>query len=335
MIEAFIKNIINGFCRFYDYGVIELTNILGLNSSWALVKVLNSNTKRVIIFIDKDKYFDSEAALDDLRNALNCEVIQLIKILAVDNNELNAAGTDFAYKEDVITVDYTLSKLLAYGNQCEDTAQELANLMNHYDSSKSKNRSTKDMPWITYGLISINVIMYIITAFLSGNIFDSDINVLVFLGAKYNELIAAGEYYRLVACMFLHGGILHLLLNMYALNSIGPLVEKIYGKIKYLIIYFISGIISSLLSFQFSEAISIGASGAIFGLLGTTLVFAVTRRKDIGKGFLRNIASVIIINLFIGFSMSNIDNFGHLGGLIGGVITALVLNLARKKRKDR
>ena len=334
MREAFIKNIINGFCRFYDYGVIELTNRVGLNSTWAVVKILDLNSKRVIIFINNDKYFDSEAALTSLRNTLNCESIQLVKILAVDNNELGAAGTDFVYEEDVITVDYISNKLLAYGYQCEDTAQELANLINYNNTSKSENRGSKDKSWITYGFIAINVIMYIITAFLSGNIFDSDINVLVFLGAKYNELIAAGEYYRLVTCMFLHGGIMHLALNMYALNSIGPLVERVYGRAKYVIIYFISGVISSLLSFQFSEAISIGASGAIFGLLGTTLVFALMRRKEMAKGFLRNITSVIIINLFIGFSIPNIDNFGHLGGLIGGVITALVLNLARKKRKD-
>jgi rhomboid protease GluP len=333
MREAFITNIINGFCRFYDYGVIELVDTLGLSSRWALVKILNSNSKRVIIFINNSKDFHLEDALVKLNNNLNCENIQLIKILAVDNNELNSASMNFVYEDDVVTVEYTSNKLLAYGYECEETAQEIANLMNYYDSSKNKSKSSEDKPWITYGLIVVNVIMYAITAFLSSNIFDSDINVLVFLGAKYNELIAVGEYYRLVTCMFLHGGIMHLVLNMYALNSIGPLVERVYGKVKYVIIYFVSGIISSLLSFQFSEAISIGASGAIFGLLGTTFVFAVTRRKDMGKGFLRNIASVIIINLFIGLSMPNIDNFGHLGGLIGGVITALVINLLRKKVK--
>jgi rhomboid protease GluP len=120
---------------------------------------------------------------------------------------------------------------------------------------------------------------------------------------------------------------------MYALYSIGPLVERVYGKAKYLVIYFISGIISSVFSFIFSNGVSIGASGAIFGLLGTTLVFAVTMRKNIGKGFLRNITSVIIINLFIGFTMSNIDNFGHLGGLLGGSISALVFNLIKKSER--
>jgi rhomboid protease GluP len=331
MREEFIKNTINGFSRFYEYGVIELADPENLASKWALVKILDANTKKVIMFINSTKPIDSEGILSELKEILNCESVQLIKVCLLDNNEGSPEHIELSYEEDAVTIDINSGRLLAYGYKAEETAQELVSLMEHYRSRRYESKSENGKPWVTYGIILINIIVYIITALLSGDIFDSDINVLVFLGAKYNEAIVQGEYYRLVACMFLHGGILHLVLNMYALNSVGPLVESVYGKLKFLVIYVLSGIVSSLLSFLFSEGISIGASGAIFGLLGTTLVYAITMRRNIGKGFLRNIASVITINLFIGFSMPNIDNFGHLGGLIGGVITAFILNLIRKK----
>ncbi len=175
--------------------------------------------------------------------------------------------------------------------------------------------------------------MYLITAFLSGSIFTSDIRVLIFLGAKVNSFINNGEYYRLITAMFLHGGLIHLALNMYALNSIGPLVEIYFGKVKYLIIYFISGILSSYFSYLFSSSVSIGASGAIFGTLGATLIIAYKNRKKGGKEFLNNIISVIVINLILGFSIPNVDNFGHIGGLIGGVIVTLLL-MNRTKAKS-
>lgn len=177
---------------------------------------------------------------------------------------------------------------------------------------------------ITIALISVNVIMYIITAILSGDIIDSDIRVLIFLGAKVNELISSGEYYRLITAMFLHGGLMHLLLNMYALNALGPFIEKVYGSAKYVIIYFVAGIVSSIFSYMFSEGVSIGASGAIFGLFGSVLIFSLKMKDRVGNGMLKNIVSVIGINIFIGISMPNIDNLAHLGGLIGGIFISLM-----------
>ncbi len=184
----------------------------------------------------------------------------------------------------------------------------------------------KNKQWfITYFLIAVNIIMYLISAFLSENIFDIDIRVLVYLGAKLNLLIDAGQYYRLITCTFLHGGLMHIALNMYALYAIGPLIESTYGKLKFALIYFVSGITSSFFSYKFSNGVSIGASGAIFGLLGAALVLSIKMRKVIGEEFKRNIISVILVNVIIGLSISNIDNFGHLGGLIGGVLVSMLL----------
>jgi rhomboid protease GluP len=169
--------------------------------------------------------------------------------------------------------------------------------------------------------------MYILTAFLSGSIFNADVYALIALGAKQNTLIVQGEYYRFITAMFLHGGIIHLGFNMYALKAIGPTIEKAFGKIKYLLIYFLGGAISVIASFVFSEEVSIGASGAIFALLGSTLILALRMKDKLGKEMVRNILSVIAINIFIGFSMPNIDNFAHIGGLVGGIaVTSLLKN---------
>ena len=180
------------------------------------------------------------------------------------------------------------------------------------------------------GIIAINVIMYVVTAYLSyvyakGSIFNSDTNVLILLGAKVNELIAQGQYYRLISCMFLHGGIVHLGVNMYSLYAIGPMVEKVYGKAKYIAIYFIAGICSSIFSYIFSTSVSIGASGAIFGLLGAVLVFAIKSKGKTGNAFIRSILSVIFINIFIGMTLPNIDNFAHVGGLLGGMLISFLV----------
>jgi len=149
---------------------------------------------------------------------------------------------------------------------------------------------------------------------------------LVLLGAKVNELITQGQYYRLISAMFLHGGIVHLAVNMYSLYAIGPMVEKVYGKAKFIAIYFVAGICSSLLSYVYSPSMSIGASGAIFGLLGAVLVFAIKSKGKTGSAFIRSILAVIIANIFIGMTLPGIDNFGHIGGLIGGIIISFLIS---------
>lgn len=126
--------------------------------------------------------------------------------------------------------------------------------------------------------------------------------------------------------MFLHGGIVHVAVNMYSLYAIGPMVERVYGKAKYIAIYFISGILASIFSYAFSTSVSIGASGAIFGLLGAVLIFAFKSKGKTGSGFIKSILSVIFINIFIGATLPNIDNFAHMGGLLGGMLVAFLVS---------
>ena len=131
--------------------------------------------------------------------------------------------------------------------------------------------------------------------------------------------------------MFLHGGIIHLLFNMYALYIIGIQVENFFNKWKYSIIYLVSGVVGGLFSMIFTKTWSVGASGAIFGLMGALLYFGYTHRVYLGTVIKSQIIPVIVINLIIGFASPGIDNAAHIGGLIGGIIGSMALGVKDKK----
>lgn len=193
----------------------------------------------------------------------------------------------------------------------------------------------------TLVIIGLNIIMFLITNYMIysnlnntaislgisvDSIPDSIKNrvsnfVLIFLGAKYSPLIYDGEIWRLVSCAFLHGSFLHIACNMYMLYIIGPQIERIYGKVKYIFIYLISCITSSTLSLVINpKSISVGASGGIFGLMGALLAFALIERNNINREYTIGLIKTIGINLVIGIVIINIDNAAHIGGFLGGVI---------------
>lgn len=176
------------------------------------------------------------------------------------------------------------------------------------------------VPLLTYTLIGVNVLaaaLLFLYSQLSGISYGE---LILTYGAKINTNILGGEYWRFITPIFLHAGIPHLLLNCYSLYAVGVAVEKIYGRCRFLVIYFIAGIFGNILSFMFSSNPGVGASGAIFGLLGALLFFGLERPTLFKSSFGANIIVMIVINLFYGFSKTGIDNFAHIGGLIGGFL---------------
>lgn len=195
-----------------------------------------------------------------------------------------------------------------------------------------KNKIVNKNNIVTMSIIGINIILYIITAIMSKNIFNINAYVLLYMGGNYGALVSHGQVWRLLTCAFLHGGIVHILCNMYALYAIGPQVEILYGRVKYIVIYFFSAIGGSLLSYIFSpSSLSIGASGAIFGLFGAMVVFVLKYKDRIPKRVLNNLFGVILLNLLIGFNLQGIDNFAHIGGLLVGALVAFLF-LIQKTR---
>jgi rhomboid protease GluP len=144
------------------------------------------------------------------------------------------------------------------------------------------------------------------------------------LGIKDNQLIMQGQFWRLFTPMFLHGSILHIGFNMYALYIFGPGLERHFGRFRYLLLYLISGFAGNVISFIFSPYDSLGSSTSIFGLLGAEAVFLYRNRRFFGgmaRSALTQIVMIAGINLVIGLS-PGIDNWGHVGGLLGGVAFA-------------
>ena len=146
--------------------------------------------------------------------------------------------------------------------------------------------------------------------------------------------IRLGEYFRLLTGAFIHVDIFHLFCNCYALYIIGNQIENFYGKAKYLIIYLVSALTGSLLSICMHETFSIGASGAIFGLLGSLLYFGYHYRVYFGSVIINKVLPVVIFNLVIGFMISGIDNFAHIGGLIGGFLVSMAVGINSKDKKS-
>jgi membrane associated rhomboid family serine protease len=155
-------------------------------------------------------------------------------------------------------------------------------------------------------------------------------NALMIFGARStSEITESGQYYRLLSCVFLHGDFMHLTLNMVALFGLGRLCEATYGKARFLALVVFSGICGSLLSLGGGVGLSVGASGAIFGLLGAGVVFGFRYRKSLPGPlkaiFGRGLLPWVLLNIVIGLNVDKIDNLGHMGGLAGGAFFALIM----------
>lgn len=185
---------------------------------------------------------------------------------------------------------------------------------------------------LTYILIAINIIV-----FLAGNILNmSGILDIFTMFANNRSFVKEHQIYRLITSAFLHQEVFHLLFNMYALYIIGSQVESFVGKYKFLLIYLGSAISASLLSCTVNTGFSLGASGAIFGLMGMLLYFGNQYRLYLDSALRSQIIPLIVANLLIGFIVPGIDNAAHIGGLIGGVFLSMAVNAdGEKKLNDK
>lgn len=200
------------------------------------------------------------------------------------------------------------------------------NKHNEEDATKIEKVFSSKKPYITYFIMMICILLYIIPKLL-GN-YDQIIYDYGLIG----EAVKNGDFFRLITSEFLHASAVHLLVNMYSLYIIGTQIESFLGKKKYILIYLMSAVFASLLSITLGDltSISIGASGAIFGLLGSLLYFGYHYRVYLGNVIKSQIIPIILLNLIIGFSIQGIDNFAHIGGLVGGVLVTKALGVDEK-----
>ena len=179
--------------------------------------------------------------------------------------------------------------------------------------------STNPTP-VVIGLVAVCVVVFVISGFGKASVIDR-------FGGLPHQLHQSDEYYRFFTSMFLHLNFLHIASNMVTLLIVGPAVEVMLGKARFLALYLIAGLGGSVASYLFTvNSVSAGASGAIFGVMAAYVVLAHRRRQPYGV-----VVALIAINLVIGFS-GNIDWRDHLGGLVVGVVLALALDLGSNQR---
>lgn len=173
---------------------------------------------------------------------------------------------------------------------------------------------------VTYALLAINIIVFLIMTMTGGS---ESIDNLVRFGAVVKSKVAEGQWWRLLTASFIHIGIGHILFNMYFLYQLGPVFEKLYSSVNFLIIYLLAGIMGNLVSFAFGNVstVSAGASTSLYGMFGLALGMMMNYKDDaILRSFGASFLSVIAINIIYSLISPRVGMLGHLGGLLGGLL---------------
>lgn len=233
-------------------------------------------------------------------------------------------------------IDVDNNRLIAYENVNEkfnDIIGEIERSMavSHY---RNKQKRTVQLPYVNIIMVSINVVIFILLE-LRGSTNDAEY-MLNCGAAQWQYIFYYGQYYRLITHMFLHFGLAHLCSNMFSLLIVGSEVEKTFGRLNYIIIYFTSGIGAGILSAVYHMkrgefVVSAGASGAIFGVMGAVLVGMYVTNRLRGPGVGRQFLILLLMAFCSG--STNIDNMAHVGGFVTGVIVSAIISMFCYKSK--
>lgn len=283
-------------------------------------------------------------------------VIQTILFTSVMDGIKEIAINDW----DAWIIDTSNISLLVYENQRSDflsIRKDIENILEkkresyvnsseegiyHIKSGDRGYNSTKFRPSPAMYISKVNTIIIVLNVMIffvsDGLLFGSRVNRITNFGALYwPSVFHNNEYYRLLTYMFLHGGISHLANNMIILLFIGDNLERAVGKVKYLIIYFASGVLAGMASIGYNMlkntmVISVGASGAIFGVVGALAYIVIVNKGRLEDISTRQIVFFVVLSLYGGFTSQGVDNTAHVGGLIAGALLGLLLYRRRKKK---
>ena len=349
--DLLIMNLVHYFITEKDYNPVILHGINdeiwleNLDSDYKLIRIVSHyiHNKEQLNF---DR-FKLKRILDNLKKktfSLKMPVISIYTSLGEDvelpieeDNILSIliSKTSEIQNKNLLEVFPDIVEKTHHDEQGIDLFVKISDDINKESYEKSKQVEklfSMKKPLVTYLIMAICVALFIAMYIFGAG--STNIRTLIKFGANAVVYTKHGEYYRLLTSIFLHAGIVHILCNMYSLYVIGPQTESFYGKLKYLIIFLFSGISGSLLSVALSgnNAVSVGASGAIFGLLGAILYFGYHYRVYLGNVLKSQIIPIILLNLLIGFTFSGIDNFAHIGGLVGGVFASMAVGVPDKSK---
>ncbi len=345
--DLLVMNLINYFITEENYkpmiihGINDEIWLENLDNNYKIVRIVSHHihNKEQLNF---DKFKLSKIVKQVKRKTLSFKVKVLSIYTDIEDEKILNNDDVLITKEKDINNPKLVSAfpdIVEKTNRKEDGLEYFIKVTDNINKKNEKRNKIAEkifsykQPIVTYIIMAICIILFILME-LSGGSTNSQ--TLLKYGANLDVLVKNGEYYRLFTCIFLHIGIMHLLCNMYSLYIIGREVENLFGKIKYIIIFILSGIFGSIMSLAFTHnTISAGASGAIFGLLGALLYFGMHYRTYLGEAIKRSIIPIIVVNLIIGFFAEGIDLAAHIGGLVGGVLVAMMVGVPDKsKTKD-
>ena len=342
--DLLIMNLINYFITEENYkpmiihGVNDEIWLENLDNNYKIVRIVSHHIHNKEQ-LDFDKFKLSRVVKQVKRKTLSFSV----KVLNIytdieDEKMLNNDDVLITKEKDINNPKLVnaFPDIVEKTNRKEDGLEYFIKVTDNINKNNAKRNKIAEkifsykQPIVTYIIMAVCIILFILME-LSGGSTNSQI--LLKYGANLDILVKNGEYYRLFTCIFLHIGIMHLICNMYSLYVIGREVESLFGKVKYIIIFILSGIFRSIMSIAFTHnTISAGASGAIFGLLGALLYFGINYRTYLGEAIKRTIIPIIVVNLIIGFFAEGIDLAAHIGGLVGGVLVSMMVGIPDKSK---
>lgn len=345
--DLLIMNLINYFITEENYkpmiihGINDEIWLENLDNNYKIVRIVSHHIHNKEQ-LDFDKFKLSRIVKQVKRKTLSFKVKVLSIYTDIEDEKILNKDDVLVEKEKDINNPKLVSAFPDIVEKTNRKEDGLEYFMKVTDNINKKNESRSKMaekifsykvPIVTYIIMAICIVLFIMMEVFSGGSTNS--LTLLKYGANLDVLVKEGEYYRLFTCMFLHIGIMHLACNMYSLYVVGREVESLFGKIKYIIIYVLSGIFGSIMSIAFTHnTISAGASGAIFGLLGALLYFGIHYRTYLGDAIKRSVIPIIAINLLIGFFSEGIDLAAHIGGLVGGALVAMMVGIPDKSKTE-
>lgn len=265
----------------------------------------------------------------------NVHILSLLVSTDVDRDKRLAMQDSFCW-----IINKKERKLIVYENQVPDyygLRQSLEGWLNTPDvlrqkkTEKTKKQDLGQFPWVAAGLCAANIIIFILGVLTGGLLYNGG----MLIGWK---VLGQKEIYRMFTSMFLHADISHLFNNMILLYFVGELVERELGHFRMTVLYFVSGLAGGVLSilydFYTNEFVgSIGASGAVFGLVGGLLFLVILHKGKLQSVTIGRMVFMIAYSLYSGFVGTNIDNAAHIGGLIGGFLLSIILYAVGPKEK--
>lgn len=342
--DLLVMNLINYFITEENYkpmiihGINDEIWLENLDNNYKIVRIVSHHIHNKEQ-LDFDKFKLSKIVKQVKRKTLSFKVKVLSIYTDIEDEKILNNDDVLITKEKDINNPKLVSAfpdIVEKTNRKEDGLEYFIKVTDNINKKNEKRNKIAEkifsykQPIVTYIIMAICIILFILMK-LSGGSTNSQ--TLLKYGANLDVLVKNGEYYRLFTCIFLHIGIMHLLCNLYSLYVIGREVENLFGKIKYIIIFILSGIFGSIMSLAFTHnTISAGASGAIFGLLGALLYFGMHYRTYLGEAIKRSIIPIIVVNLIIGFFAEGIDLAAHIGGLVGGVLVAMMVGVPDKSK---